>query len=258
MQLAFGSGVMWGTATTDANGAALAVPTPIKFGVLQDVGIDFQYDIKELYGQLQLPVDIARGKAKIMGKAKLAQINGLTFNSLFFGQTLTTATQIADQLDTTGTLIPTTPFQITVTPPNSGTYLTDLGVVDINGRPFTKVAASPTAGQYSQAAAVYTFATADNASGVRAFISYQYSYTGAPAAAATRSTINNLVMGAAPVFTGEFFISKAGKQFQLTLNSCIANKLSLPTKIDDYMVTELDFAAFASGVGTLGSYSMAE
>lgn len=255
MQLAFGSGVLWGTPLTDANGAALAVPTPIKFGVMQDVSIDFQYDVKELYGQLQLPVDIARGKAKIMGKAKLAQINGLTFNSLFFGQTLTVGTQIQDFLDTTGTLIPTTPFQITVTPPSAGTFVTDLGVVDINGKPFTKVASGPTAGQYSQAGAIYTFSTADNVSLVRAYISYQYSAT---ITGSTRSTINNLIMGASPTFQGEFFITKNGKQFQMTLANCVATKLSIPTKIDDYMISELDFSAFASGVGSLGSYSMAE
>lgn len=256
MQLGFGSGTLWGIPTLDANGAAITNPTPVKFGVMQDVSVDFNYDIKELYGQLQLPVDVARGKAKIQGKAKLAQVNGVTFNSLFFGQTLVLGTQTADFQDTTGTAIPTTPFQITVTPPNSGTFLTDLGVVDVNGQPFTRVAAAPSVNQYTVTGAVYLFNTGDT--GKVAYISYQYSFTGGPATRSTKVTINNLVMGAAPAFQGEFLMTKGGKLLQLTLLNCVASKLSLPTKNDDYMITELDFSAFASGVGALGSFSMSE
>jgi hypothetical protein len=255
MQLGFGSGVLWGTPTFDANANAIANPTPIKFGTMQDVSIDFAYDLKELYGQLQLPVDIARGKAKIQGKAKIAQINGLTFNSLFFGQTLTVGSQVADFLDTTGTAVPTTPFQITPTVPSSGTWAYDLGVVDVNGIPFTRVASAPATNQYTVAAGVYTFAAADVARVV--YISYNYTFSSG-ATRSTKSTINNLVMGAAPSFQGDFMMVKGGKQLQLTLLSCVATKLTMPTKIDDYLISELDFSAFAAGVGSLGSWSMAE
>lgn len=255
MQLGFGSGTMWGTPTIDANGAAITNPTPVKLGVMQDVSIDFNFDIKELHGQLQFPVDVARGKGKVSGKAKIAQINGVTFNSLFFGQSLTIGSEVLDFLDTTGAAIPTTPFQITPTPPLSGVWAADLGVVDVNGQPFTRVAAAPAVSQYIVSAGLYTFNTGDT--GKVAYISYQYTTsTGVPRA--TKSTINNLIMGAAPQFAGEFYMAKAGKTLQLTLLACIATKLTVPTKLDDYLIPELDFSAFASGVGALGSYSMSE
>jgi len=82
LQFGFGSGILYGLRTDVANA------TPIKFGILQDVSIDWNGEIKELFGQLQYPVDVARGKTKIEGKAKFAQISGPEFNNLFFGQTI--------------------------------------------------------------------------------------------------------------------------------------------------------------------------
>jgi hypothetical protein len=113
----FGAGALWGTALTDASGAAIANPTPILFGVLQDVSVDISGDIKELYGQNQFAEAVARGKAKISSKAKFGRINGRLLNDLFFGQTMTSSI-VANVYDTTGAAIPATPFQITPTVPN--------------------------------------------------------------------------------------------------------------------------------------------
>lgn len=84
MQFSFGSGVLWGIRSDVANS------TPIRVGVLQDCQVDFSGDIKELFGQYQFPVDVARGKNKITGKCKFAEISAGAFNSLYFGQTLNT------------------------------------------------------------------------------------------------------------------------------------------------------------------------
>ena len=51
------------------------------------------------------------------------------------------------------TAIPTTPFIISPTPPNTGTWSADLGVRDINNTPMTRVASAPTTGQYALTAA---------------------------------------------------------------------------------------------------------
>lgn len=83
---------------------------------------------------------------------------------------------------TAATAIPTTPFQITPNPPSSGTWASDIGVTCGNvagfctavGNAFTKVSSGPTSGQYSVAAGVYTFAAADNASGITVAISYNF------------------------------------------------------------------------------------
>jgi hypothetical protein len=82
MQLAFGAGALWGN-RTDVTGTGIG---PDQFGILQDVQIDFDWTTKELWGQFQFPVDIARGQGKIAGKAKFARIFGAIYGDLFFGQ----------------------------------------------------------------------------------------------------------------------------------------------------------------------------
>src|SRR5438552_7668798 len=83
MQLSFGAGALWGN-RTDVSGSGIG---PDQFGILQDVQIDWDWTTKELYGQFQFPVDIARGQGKITGKAKFARIFGAIYGDLFFGQT---------------------------------------------------------------------------------------------------------------------------------------------------------------------------
>ena len=63
----------------------VANATPVNFGLVQEVTIEEQATIKELYGQFQHPIAIARGTVKTTGKAKVARISGLAFASLFYG-----------------------------------------------------------------------------------------------------------------------------------------------------------------------------
>lgn len=105
MQFLFGSGVFWGTPLTDANGAAISVPTPIQLGIMQDISIDISFDTKELYGQGQFPVAVGRGKGKMSGKAKVAQVNGNAINSLVFGQGMSSGIT-SDVYDVTGVAVP--------------------------------------------------------------------------------------------------------------------------------------------------------
>jgi hypothetical protein len=242
-QFTFGSGVLWGTPLTDATGATISNPTPIQFGTLQDCSVDISGDVKELYGQNQFAVAVGRGKAKIAGKAKFAQINGTLFNSLFFGQTVTSGI-LSDYYDTTGSAIPLTPFTITPTPPSTGTWTVDLGVRNAGGLPMTRVASAPTTGQYSVSAGVYTFAAADT--GLTVFINYQYTAT---STTAVKSTVQNVLMGYAPTFRADLFMPYSGKSLILTLPSCISTKLTFATKLDDFQISELDFSAFADASG---------
>ena len=250
-QNVFGAGIMWGTPTSDAYGNAIANPTPVQFGIAQEISVDISFDTKMLYGQNQFPVAVGRGKGKVSGKIKFAQLNGLTLNNVVFGQTLT-AGITSDVYDTTGAAIPTTPFQITPTVPNSGTWSADLGVRNAAGIQFTRVASGPTTGQYSVAAGVYTFATADV--GTIVYISYQYTAT---STTAKKSTVLNIPMGYAPSFRCDIYMPYSGKSLILTLPNCIASKLSMATKLDDFMVPEIDFEAFDSGTG-IGTYATSE
>ena len=54
----FGSGVLIGTRTDIANA------TPVNFGLVQEVTIEEAASVKELYGQFQYPVAIARARSR--------------------------------------------------------------------------------------------------------------------------------------------------------------------------------------------------
>lgn len=252
MQNIFGAGILWAAATTDAYGNAIANPSPVQFGVCQEIAVDVSFDTKMLYGQLQLPVAIGRGKGKIGVKVKAAQVNGLLLNSLVFGQTLLTGT-LSDVYDVTGTAIPTTPFQITPTVPASGTWANDLGVRNASGVPLIRVASAPTTGQYAVAAGLYTFAAADTTLVV--FISYQYTAT---STVAKKSALINLPMGYAPTFRVDIFMPFQGKAMVWTFPNCIASKLAMATKLDDFMIPEIDADVFADAAGNIGSYGLSE
>lgn len=249
---AFGAGALWATQLSDASGAAIANPSPVLFGVLQEVSVDISADVKELYGQNQFPEAVGRGKAKVSGKAKNARINGLLLNAVFFGQTMSSGI-VATFYDTTGSVIPATPFQITIAPPSSGTFGRDLGVRDANGNPMTRVASAPATGQYSLSGAIYTFAAADVA--LTVFISYSYTAT---STVAKNSIVSNVQMGNAPTFRCDLGVGFSGKQTALSLYSCVATKLALATKLDDFTVPEFDFSAFADASGRVLQWGVSE
>src|ERR1700751_1737214 len=121
MQLSFGSGAIWGE-RTDVIGSGIG---PRQLGVLQDIQIDFDWSDKELYGQLQFPVAIARGQGKITGKAKFAQILGLLYSDIFSGVT-PGAGHFAVSKRGAAPVPATTPY--TFIPANAASYNDDLGV----------------------------------------------------------------------------------------------------------------------------------
>ncbi|AEV24621.1 hypothetical protein Dsui_0201 [Azospira oryzae PS] len=246
MQLVFGAGDFFAVPLTDAQGNAISNPTPIQIGAMQEMSLDFAGELKELYGQKQFALSVARGKVKTTGKFKGAQIHGAALNSLFFGTGVTAGTMHAINTDGVGALIPASPYQITVTPPSSGTFVEDLGVLDSNAVPMTRVASAPATGQYSVSAGVYTFAAADT--GKKVFINYRYSYS---LTTAKRISLNNVAMGQAPAFKAYMQTTFNGKRALVILESVVSTKLQLlSTKIDDYSVPSVDFSANADSSGT--------
>lgn len=252
-QFSFGTGSLWGTQTQDANGNVIANLTPIKFGEVQDIGIDMSRDVKLLHGQLMMPVAVGGGKMKIDVKAKFARISGRLFSDLFFGQTMTGGILTGTVNDTTGAFIPASPFQVTVVSPSAGTYLRDLGVVSAIGLPLARVASTPTTGQYSQTGAVYTFAAADV--GLQVFISYTYSATSANA---KNLSLINLPMGFVPTFGMDLAIQFAGKQNNWRFPNCVAPKLTFDPKQDDFTQMDMDIQVFADSAGNIGTIVTAE
>jgi hypothetical protein len=234
----------------DAAGNAITNPTPVKFLACQDISSDLSFDTKMLYGTNQFPLAIARGKGKGTVKAKNGQVNGAMLNNAFFGQTKATGQNGVVQ-DVSGTAIPATPFTITPTPPATGTWVADLGVRDSNGIPMTRVATTPTTGQYSVSAGVYTFAAADTLKLV--FIDYKYSVT-----TGNNISIANQLLGSTPTVQLDISVPYGGKQLTITFPQAVAGKLALATKLDDFTIPEFNFDIFANPAGIVGTIGLAE
>ncbi len=254
MQLAFGTGILFAVQTMDANGAAVSNATAVQFGNLQDISCDISFEEKLLYGAYQFPIAVGRGKGKAAFKAKMANINGTIIGDLLLG-TGTIAGIKSAVTNYAATVPASTPWQNTVVPPNSGTFVADLGVINsATGLPLKKVASGPLAGQYSvTGAGVYTFASADANAAIA--ISYEYSATSTTARIATMS---NQLMGYAPTFRAALNLSYGGKTITMVFAQCMSSKLSIPFKNDDFAIPEFDFSAFADASNNLGYIATTE
>lgn len=255
---AFGAGAYFATPLQDAYGNAVANPTPVQLGTAQDGTFDMKFDLKMLHGELQFPVAVARGKGSIDLKLKAARINAAAFNSVVFGQgaTLTNGLQTA-YYDVVGSAVPATPFQITVTPPNSGTFLNDLGVRDGNGVPYTRVASAPAAGQYTvSGGGIYLFNTGDT--GKIVFISYGYTVASAQIASARTNVVKNLPMGQQPVIKLDYFTKYQGKDMVFSFPQVITGGMSLSVKNDDFAVPDFTLGAFGDSNNNVMTWSTFE
>lgn len=240
----FGSGVLIGTRTDIANA------TPINFGLVQEVSIDESATVKELYGQFQRPVAVARGTIKTTGKAKVARISGLAFANLFYGVTPGTG-QLATSFAEASVVPSGAPY--TVSPQNAATLVDDGGVTyAASGLPLVKVAATPGAGQYALNNGVYTFAAADTGKAVLISYSYQIVGTG------QKIVVTNQLSGTTPTFQAQFYTTFQGQAVSVKFHNCTSSKLSLQTKLEDFTIPEFDFSCFADPSGTIMTWSFAE
>jgi hypothetical protein len=255
-QIMFGAGNMYVTQLQDAFGNVPTTPQPYPLLVMQEASIDDTAQVKKLFGQNARAYAIARGETTTTLKVKNARVLANVWNAIYYGQTLN-AGLLTALTDTTGTAIPTTPYQITPTPPSSGTYLDDLGVISgVTGSPMKRVASGPTTGQYSVniGTGVYTFAAADT--GLLMYINYQYSVS--TAGSGFKMTVRNVAMGAAPLFRARLTVAFQGKTVNVDCRSCVATKFTLPFKNTDFAVPELDFELQDDGAGNVYDISTAE
>lgn len=244
MLTAFGPGAIIVTRTDIANS------TPVNIGFAQSLNLDISGNLKELFGQNQYPIDVARGTVKITAKINAAVISGLAWNTTFFGASL--ATGSLNWANGEEATVPTTPF--TVTPSQAANFDQDLGVVDAStGLPLKKVASAPATGQYSvnSTTGVYTFAAADT--GKSMLITYAYKLT-----SGQTLPISQTILGYSPVFQMDYFTVRNNKAFLVRLNQCNASKISMATKLEDFVMPEIDFGAFADAAGNVGKISFPE
>lgn len=243
----FGAGKLIGIPTNLSDGSAVANPTPVLLGAMQEVSVDLSVDLKTLYGSQRYPIAVGQGKGKIEIKAKYADIDAGVLGSLFFGKA---ATNGIKGIETESKTIPGTPFQLTITPPNSGTFATDLGVYDaVTNFQYTRVASGPTTGQYAvnTGTGVYTFAAADTGKVLK--VSYEYT------AASTSGKIFNMTnetMGYTPSFAVLLQNQYDGKNLVMKLNRAVSGKLALPFKNEDFAIPDFEAEAFADAAQNIG------
>jgi hypothetical protein len=257
MQFVFGPGNMVATPLSDSYGNVIALPTPRLLGGFQEAAFSSSADTKMLYGPNQYPIAVGRGKGKTDLKVKAAQVSVDKWNAMYIGQPLNqTAGVLAAYIDTLGTVIPTTPFQITPVTTYAayleGTtpvFSYDLGVQDGNGNAYVQHA-TPTTGQYSLAAGVYTFAAAD--AGKTVFISFVYTATNAAGGKNVYLNVSNVQMGQAPTVQIDLQAAYGtGGQVLVTMFQAIATKIDIATKLDDFAVPNMEFDGFANAANVI-------
>ena len=239
-QSSFGTGFLFAT-------PAGANPTPVRFGALQDVTVDFSFDLKMLYGASQFALEQARGKAKIELKASIGRLDPALFNQVYFGLSAPTG-EVLNSVDEAAT-----PSSGAFTVANGSTYATDLGLYNtVTGLWMTRVAASPAAGQYTvnTATGVYATNTAQNGQALRA------SYTYASASTGSTTAATNQLMGSGPIFGVSLVNRFRGKSLYLNFPAVQSSKLGLPLKLDDFTLSALDMSAQDDGNGNVFTWSM--
>lgn len=237
----FGPGAIFLQRTDIANG------TPVNIGRANEFQLDQQFSKKELYGQSQFPLFVARGTAKFTAKAKSALVSGIALNSAFFGMTMASGQQ-ATALSESGAIA-----SGAYTVVNHAGFVSDLGVVyAATGLPLVAVAGSPAQGQYSESGGVYSFNSADNGKAI--FVTYTYTVSGS----GQQLTLSNPMLGVTPTFQLWYYTSTNAVPLNIQLYSCVADKLSLAFKLEDFMLPELSFSCFANQAGNVGLYSFGE
>lgn len=231
-QIGFASGILVATAVGSI--------VPIRFGILQDATTEYKPETKSLFGQNRYAFALAQGKTQVTIKAKFAGIRGLLYNNLVFGGTQTVGTETLF-IDSEAHAYATS---VTVT--NSGTFVADEGVTDlVTGTPLLAVASGPAVGQYSVSAGVYTFNASQPAG--TALISYLYT-----ASQGQTIKFGNPQMGVQPFFSVVLNQPYDGRQQTWQFNRVVADRLTIPTKLDDFIINEFDMIASADTSGNLG------
>ncbi len=239
---AFGPGIVIVTRTD------LATPVAVNIGYGQELSIDFAGTTKELYGQNQFPLVQARGTIKATGKIKAATISGIAWNNVFFGQTLAAASGFAWNIAEAHSVPGSSTYTVTVT--NGATFDADLGVVyAATGLPLQRVASVTAVGQYSvnTTTGVYTFFSGD----ASAALLFTYTNT-ITTATSQKLVISNLPIGTTPTFQLDFYTNlnqPTAEPFAIRVFACVAGKLSIATKLEDYVMPEIDFGFFANAAG---------
>ena len=101
---------------------------------------------------------------------------------------------------------------------------------------------------------VYAFAAAD--AGQSVLISYTYT----DATSGESFAVASQLIGPSVTFSANLFASDpgTGKQFSVLLYKYVAEKLPFGTKVEDFLVPELDFQCFANAAGQVCQFNFGD
>lgn len=247
---AFGPGALFVTRTDNAG-------SPFNIGYVNEFSYDETAENKDLYGQNQYALLVARGTIKATGKAKAATISGLALNQAFFGQSFSSGSLLSS-LGETVTIPATTTGAMQVNVANQSSVNKDLGVSYTTSVPAglpligaASTTAALLAGQYyATSSGLYTFSTQDV---LGAVLKANYAYQ--TLAQGQSITVTNQAIGTTPTFQLDYVTTLYGATLYMRFFQCISTKLARAHKLTDFMMPELDFAYFANANGQI--YTMA-
>lgn len=216
-------------------------PTPRRVAIIQDVSIEIKRDNKELFGENRYAEDVASGNESISGKYKTGALDPAWMAENFLNATKTTGT--LELITETVTVA-----SGTATVAGAADFSEDYGVVDTSTTPetvFTRVAATPAAGQYvvNESTGVYTFNVSENGNVL------QVKYLKETATGETY-TVNNTVAGDS-VYCSLFLYktSRTSKKFGFRLANATFESVSFGFKLNEHTMPEGSFKGFADSSG---------
>jgi hypothetical protein len=196
-------------------------------------------------------VATARGKIDCTIKGKLAVFDPALLNQLYFAQASTAGYSLI--VDGEAHTVSNT-NSATVT--NAG-VITDWGVTDaLTGQGFTcmpNAAAVTVAGEYfpNVTSGVYAFSGTDGTAARAVKISYAYTTN-----VGVTITIDNQLMGYAPELAMLLYNKFRNKYLAIQLNDVTLGSINIPTKLEDFWVSDFDGSANADASNTLGLLMM--
>lgn len=241
-QYVFGAGRMW---SRQAGNAA----TPVEFGLMQDVSLSLDYATDSRYGRNTFPLVLVRGNARLTGQARFASICARLFSEVLMADGNAPA---AGALRTAVSEQQTVDANQSVTVTNNATFVSDLGVMRASDHDvFEKVFAEPDDRQYAcnESTGVYSFA--NSATNVPVVVSYTWSDT-----TGNEVALTNPLAGQPCLFSLVLNQTFQGKSLTVVLNACAADRLSMPARLEDFILPSVSFKAIADANGVIGTISL--
>lgn len=231
-----------------------STPTPVRVAALQEIRLSFDIDMREVQTQLGFPVKFTQGLSGITATAKTAKIDGAGFSRLAYGAAAATGSRLVT-LDAENVIPVGADPTVTITPPSSGVFAFDMGVIDdATGLPLTRTATVPVpaTGQYAVVGAAYHFYTAQTGETMR--ISYAYDST-----SGKKLTLTNQYRGIAPKMAAMLTTSfPSCKQVNFWLPAVVVPQFVVPQRLEQYAIPEFTFKVQDDGSGNIGIFSFAE